>query len=77
MLAGLDSLLSESPVFRELKERLHLEHADENISIPEPSKAFLIGVLWRQLNVPVLVVRSKPEEARRLYDTLQTYGSIN
>ncbi|PKB67576.1 MAG: transcription-repair coupling factor [SAR202 cluster bacterium Io17-Chloro-G3] len=77
MLTGLDRLLTESPVFRELKYRLHLKQVDEYISISEPSKAFLIGVLWRQFNVPILVVSPKPEEARRLYDTLQTYGSIN
>ena len=44
MLAGLDRLLTESSVFRELKDRLHLKQADENISIQELSDEFELNV---------------------------------
>ena len=72
MLTGLAKLLTDTPQFREIVERLRDER-EERVSILEAAKPFLLGTLWQQLRAPVLVVCPHPDGARRLYDALLIY----
>ena len=72
MLTGLAKLLTDTPQLRELVERLR-DGQEEGVSILEAAKPFLLGTLWQQLRVPVLVVCPRPDDARRLYDALLAY----
>ena len=72
MLTGLSKLFTDTPQLRELVERLR-DGREEGVSILEAAKPFLLGTLWQQLRVPVLVVCPRPDDARRLYDALLAY----
>ena len=72
MLTGLSQLLTDTQLFRELADRLRSEHQEE-ISLLESAKAFLLGSLWREMQAPTLVVCPRPDDARRLYDSLLAY----
>ena len=72
LLAGLSDLLKEWPQFQQLAANLNADGA-ESVSILQSAKALLLGALWRELRVPLLVVSPQPDDARRLYDQLQAY----
>ena len=76
MLAGLARLLTDTPGFRELTDHLRDVGQEERVSILESAKALLLGALWQELKVPVLVVCPRPEDARRLHDRLMAYWGL-
>ncbi len=72
MLGGLAKLLTALPQFQRLVERLRADQGD-SASIVHPAKGLLLGALWHALDVPLLVVAARPEDARRLYEQLVAY----
>ena len=72
MLSGLSKLITDTPQFGRLVEQLQSGQR-EALSIFPPARALLLGALWQPLEVPVLVVAPRPDDARRLYDQLLVY----
>ncbi len=72
LLSGLAKLLTDLPQFRRLVEHLLLDQ-NEGMSIISSARALLLGTLWQELQVPVLVVVPRPDDARRLYDQFMAY----
>ena len=73
MLSGLAKLLIDLPQFQRLAAQLSAGQTEESMSILQSAKALLLGALWHELRVPVLVVTPHPDDARRLYDRLLDY----
>ncbi len=72
MLKGIAEILTDLPNFRRLSENLR-DGKKESLSILPSAKALVLGTLWREMHVPLLVVAPRPEDARRLYDQLRSY----
>ncbi len=73
-LSILLSLIEQDPGYRELASKLTKLAASENkLVISDAAKSYLIAALYQNTNLPILVVTSQPENARRLYDELQTW----
>ena len=73
MLSGLAKLMTDLPQFQRLAAQLRAGQSEESVSILQSAKALLLGALWHELRVPVLVVTPHPDDARRLYDRLLAY----
>ncbi|MBI4199112.1 MAG: hypothetical protein HY535_01385, partial [Chloroflexi bacterium] len=72
MLSGLADIFADHAPFQGLAQALQAG-GQRRASILQAAKPLFIGALWRALNVPVLVVCPKPEDARRLYDRVLAY----
>ena len=78
-LIGLFEQLREDPSYRSIVAGRSIVTdiepaiALEDISTPESAKPYLISTLWHDLKVPMLVVVSRPEDARRLHDQVLSY----
>ena len=73
MLSGLAKLFTGSQEFQQLAKRLQTAAMEESVSILQSAKPLLLGTLWRELRVPILIVTPRPDDARRLYDRLLAY----
>lgn len=72
MLTALAQFVKNLPQFQGLLETL-TSSEDGTISVLEAAKAIVLGTVWRELNVPMLVVTPQPEDARHLFDQLLEY----
>ena len=61
--------MKDLPQFQGLLQTLTLGE-EGTISVLEAAKAIVLGTVWRELNVPMLVVTPQPEDARHLFDQL-------
>ncbi|MCJ7514469.1 MAG: DEAD/DEAH box helicase, partial [Dehalococcoidia bacterium] len=73
-LSCLLSLIEDVPAYQRLKGELS-EFPEGAIKLvaADAVRPFLIAALHQGLNLPILVVASQPEIARRLYDELQAW----
>ena len=63
----------ETDQFAGLINKLNLPRVEETVNIYEPSISFALAVLWRAVNVPILVITPNAESSRRIYDQLHTW----
>jgi transcription-repair coupling factor (superfamily II helicase) len=79
-LSGLLSLIEDVPAYQRLKGELsELPKKAIKLVVADAVRPFLIAALHRGSKVPILVVASQPEMARRLWDELQAWcaGSVS
>ncbi|MCE2405095.1 MAG: transcription-repair coupling factor [Dehalococcoidia bacterium] len=72
-LEGLFGLLEGYPAYVEMMRRLASDDSAGSLEAPDPAKPYLLASVWRRLDVPVLLVVPRPEDARRLHDQLLSY----
>ena len=73
-LSGLLSLIEQVPDYIQLERELSgSQEGDISLALADAVKPFLIAALRQGLNLPVLAVVARPENARRLYDELQDW----
>ena len=73
-LSSLLPLISRIAGYRELiNEIIELPESEIKLKITSGARPYLIAALSQDLNVPVLVVLSQPDDARRVYDELQSW----
>ena len=72
-LTGLFQNLESSQEFLELVGRLESARGVRKASVLEAAKPFLLASLYEKLDGPMLVVGSRPDDARRLHGDLLTY----
>ena len=63
----------ETDQFAELINKLNSPRAEEVVIFFEPYISFALAVLWRSVNVPILVITPNAESSRRIYDQLHTW----
>ena len=73
-LSSLGRLLGGTPQFAKLRKSLTRKRSHEKLIVPEQSVPFALVQLWRELDVPMVVVAPLPEHARRLYEQMQLWG---
>jgi transcription-repair coupling factor (superfamily II helicase) len=73
-LSLLLSLIEQVPGYQQLKGKLlESPKKDVRLVVSDAAKSFIIAALHKGLNLPVLVIVAQPENAKRLYDELQTW----
>ena len=72
MLTGLTEIVEAMPQFQQLVGDLRSDSIG-SASVLQSAQPLLVGALWREMRVPVLVVTPRPEDARRMHDRLLTY----
>ncbi|MCZ6615396.1 MAG: transcription-repair coupling factor [Chloroflexi bacterium] len=72
MLTGLTEIVEAMPQFQQLVGDLRANRKG-SASILQSAQPLLVGAVWREMRVPVLVVTPRPEDARRMHDRLLTY----
>ena len=72
-LRALGRLLESAPQFRRLQESLDASRVRERVQVPSGGVPATLATLWETLQIPVLVVTPKPEDARRLHEQVQLW----
>ena len=72
-LKGLIDGLRVNHAFRRLTDGLASVGQAQETSVFPAGVPYLLSGLWHSLGAPMLVVKARPEEARRLHDQLVTY----
>ena len=73
-LSCLLPLISQVAGYHKLKnEIIELPESDIRLKVSNGAKPYLVAALSQELNVPVLVMMSQPDDARKLYDELQSW----
>jgi transcription-repair coupling factor (superfamily II helicase) len=74
-LSCLLSLLKDVPAYRQLVTELLTAKEEHKAVILDAAKPYLIAALYEELDLPVMVVTSQPETARKLQEQLRTWCS--
>jgi transcription-repair coupling factor (superfamily II helicase) len=73
-LSRLLSLIEQVPGYQKLKAELTgLQGKSVKLVVADAVKPFIVAALHQGLNLPILVVVTQPENAKRLYDELQAW----
>lgn len=73
-LSCLLSLIRQVTVYQHLKnELLGWRVKEVRVVVSDAARPFVIAALHQELDLPVLVIVSRPEDAKRLYDELQVW----
>ena len=72
-LSGLLGLLGTHPKFQLLIDGIRSSSAVQRVDSPEAARPYLLAGLSHHLDIPLLVILPRPEDARRLYDQLLSY----
>ena len=72
-LKGLFELIRDRPAYRRLMDSIKSGQIVQQMEAPEAARPCLIAALWHHLQVPMLVVAPRPEDARRFHDQLLSY----
>ena len=67
-LQALRGLLESAPQYRRMQQSLDVSRARERVQVPSGGVPMTLATLWGGLDVPVLVITPKSEDARRLCD---------
>lgn len=73
-LSCLLSLIQQNSDYQELLGKVIKSPSGNKLVISAAAKPYLIAALYHSVNLPVLVITSQPENARKLYDELQLWG---
>ncbi len=74
-LSPLLSLLEEVPGYRRLAEDLSTARGEHKAVILDAAKPCLIAALYQEFHLPLMVVASQPESARKLHEQLRAWCS--
>jgi transcription-repair coupling factor (superfamily II helicase) len=74
-LSCLLSLLEDVPAYRELAGELATSQSEHGAIILDAARPYLIAALYEGLNLPIMVVTSQPETARKLHEQLRVWCS--
>jgi len=74
-LSPLLSLIQEMPVYRHLVRELSTAEGEHKATILDTAKPYLIAALYKELNLPLMVVTGQPESARKLHEQLRVWCS--
>ena len=69
-LCGLTSLIGEIPVYCKLRDDLSCQEGEHRAVLIEAVKPYLAAALHKDLQLPMLIILSSPEAAKRFYDEL-------
>jgi len=61
------------PSYHNLLEELRQESGEQRVVVLEAAKPYLLACLWEELNLPMLVLTSSAERAKRLQDQFLTW----
>ncbi len=76
-LSGLLPLIESTPGYHRLINDLRAAKGDKKVAVLDAAKPCLLACLYRQLGLPTLVITSKPERARQLYDEIPVWCGSN
>jgi transcription-repair coupling factor (superfamily II helicase) len=75
-LCQLLHLVEEMPVYRELLLKLKkINQGNNRALILDAAKPYLIASLYQNLSLPMIVITSQPENAKRLYEQISMWCS--
>jgi len=72
-LSVLLSLVTETPACRQLVEQLSTSEGEHKSIILDAAKPYLVAALYRELNLPVILVTAEPETARKFHEQLRAW----
>ena len=72
-LSCLVSLLKEVPAYRQLVGQLLGAKGKHRVTPLSAAKPYLIAALYQDLKLPMIVITARPEEAKKLYEQLQSW----
>ena len=68
-------MLQEMPAYRQLVGELSTVEGEHKATVLDTAKPYLIAALYEELNLPLMVVTSQPESARKLNEQLRAWCS--
>jgi transcription-repair coupling factor (superfamily II helicase) len=74
-LSILLTLIQEMPAYRQLVGELSIAKGEHKTTILDAAKPYLIAALYEELNLPLMVVTSQPESARKIHEQLRAWCS--
>ncbi|MDD5126621.1 MAG: transcription-repair coupling factor [Dehalococcoidales bacterium] len=74
-LTGFLELIGGMSAYKQLLNELKKESGASTAVVPEAAKPYLIAALWRNLQLPVVVVTTRPEDARKLQEQLAVWSA--
>lgn len=74
-LSCLLTLLKEVPAYRELARDLSAAKGEHTTAVLDAARPYLLAALYEELRLPVLVITTQPEGARKLYEQLRAWCS--
>jgi len=74
-LSCLLTLIKQVPAYNQLVEQLSVGEGKHKAVLPDVAKPYLVAALYEQLDLPLMVISSQPEDARKLYEQLQLWCS--
>jgi len=73
-LSGLICLIEKVPAYHRLRGELSGRHENViKLAAADAVRPFLIAALHQDLKLPILVIAAQPENAKRLYEEVQTW----
>ncbi len=74
-LTQLLHLIEEMPAYRQLVDKLRKQNGNIRAAVLDAAKPYLVAALYQSLRLPMLVVTAQPENGKKLYEQLLTWGS--
>ena len=72
-LTGVLELVKNHPEFRRHLAQVEATGAPATIALRAGSRSVYLAALWKERQLPMLVLTPRPEESRRIHDQLVTY----
>jgi len=73
-LTQLLHLIEEMPAYRQLVDELQQPNGNTRAVVLDAAKPYLIAALHHSLRLPMLIVTAQPENCKKLYEQLLTWG---
>ncbi len=73
-LIQLLPLIEGMPAYRQLVAELQEANDSPQVTVLDAAKPYLIAALYHSRRLPMLVVTAQPENCRKLYEQLLTWG---
>ena len=72
-LTGVLELVKNHPAFRRHLAQVEAADAPATITLRAGSRSAYLAALWKERQLPMLVLTPRPEESRRIHDQMVTY----
>ena len=76
-ISGLLPLIDGTLGYRRLINDLQIAKGEKKVAVLDAAKPYLLACLYLRLGLPALVITSKPERARQLYDEIPIWCGSN
>ena len=73
-LSVLSGILETAPEFRRLVASLGRSHGRTRVQVVADAAAFALASLWKNAEVPMLIIAPRPEDARRLFEQVSIWS---